>query len=304
MGRDFRANALAALLQHWHMDGFMELGGCNVLITNPRDLKGFVRELKKGRPFSFISGVNTLFNGLLNTPGFSSVDFSQLKGSMGGGMAVQRSVAEKWQEVTGNVLTQGYGLTETSPIVTSNLLGESSFSGSVGLPITATEVAIFDDDGNMVAGGEIGEICVRGPQVMPGYWNRPEETAAVFLDEGWFCTGDIGRMDERGFVYIEDRKKDLIIVSGFNVYPNEIEDVVAKHPSVLEVAAVGVEDSHSGEAVKLFVVKKDKSLTASNLIEHCRESLTAYKVPRQVVFLNELPKTNVGKVLRRALKDQ
>ena len=284
--------------------GFVELGGCNVLITNPRDLKGFVRELKKIRPFSFISGVNTLFNGLLNTSGFSSVDFSQLKGSIGGGMAVQRSVAEKWQEVTGNVLTQGYGLTETSPIVTSNSLGESSFNGSVGLPITATEVAIFDDDGHMVANGEIGEICVRGPQVMPGYWNRPEETAAAFLNEGWFCTGDIGRMDERGFVYIEDRKKDLIIVSGFNVYPNEIEDVVAKHSGVLEVAAVGIEDSHSGEVVKLFVVKKDKNLTESRLIEHCRESLTAYKVPKQVVFLDELPKTNVGKVLRRALKDQ
>ncbi|MGE4657930.1 MAG: AMP-binding protein [Gammaproteobacteria bacterium] len=283
--------------------GFVELGGCNVLITNPRDLPAFVKELK-GKPFSFISGVNTLFNGLLNTPGFSSVDFSTLKGSLGGGMAVQRSVAEKWQEVTGNVLTQGYGLTETSPIVTSNLLDGSSFNGSVGLPVPSTEVAIFDDDGQVLATGEIGEICVRGPQVMRGYWNQPEETSAVFLDGGWFCTGDIGRMDEQGFVYIEDRKNDLIIVSGFNVYPNEIEDVVAAHPGVLEVAAVGVEDEHSGERVKLFVVKKDKNLTESSLIEHCREGLTAYKVPRQVVFRDELPKTSVGKVLRRALKDQ
>ena len=281
---------------------FMELGGHDVLITNPRDLPSLIKELKRG-PFTYITGVNTLFVALLNAPGIADVDFSELKVSMGGGMAVQRSVSDEWKVLTGRALAQGYGLTETSPIVCANPLDGSAFNGSVGLPVPSTEVGIFDESGSPLGLGEIGEICVRGPQVMRGYWNRPEATAEILSDDGWLKTGDIGRMDERGFVYIEDRKKDLILVSGFNVYPNEIEDVVAAHPGVLEAAVVGVPDEGSGEAVRLFVVKKDPALTEAQLIAHCRENLTAYKIPREVVFRDELPKTNVGKVLRRALRE-
>jgi long-chain acyl-CoA synthetase len=281
---------------------FVELGGRNLLITNPRDLPAFVAELKRG-PFTYITGVNTLFNALLHTPGFEAVDFSELKVSMGGGMAVQKAVAEAWQRVTGVPLAQGYGLTETSPIVCANPLDGQAFNGSVGLPLPSTEVGIVAEDGRWLEHGEPGEICVRGPQVMAGYWRRPEETEQVLSADGWLKTGDIGHMDARGFVFIEDRKKDLIKVSGFNVYPNEIEDVVAEHPGVREVAAIGVSSEHSGEAVKLFVVRKDPSLTAAELLDFCRERLTAYKIPRVVEFRDELPKTQVGKILRRALKD-
>ncbi len=281
---------------------FVELGGHNLLITNPRDLPSVIKELKRG-PFAYITGVNTLFVALMNAPEFATVDFSALKVSMGGGMAVQRSVAEAWKTLTGGPLSQGYGLTETSPIVCANPLDGRDFNGSVGLPVPSTDVVICDDSGAHMAVGEVGEICVRGPQVMREYWNRPDATAEILSADGWLKTGDIGRMDEQGFVYIEDRKKDLIIVSGFNVYPNEIEDVVVAHPGVLEAAAVGVPGGQSGETVRLFVVKKDPALTDTELIEHCRRSLTAYKIPREVVFKDELPKTNVGKVLRRALRE-
>jgi len=281
---------------------FMELGGHDVLITNPRDLPSLIKELKR-KPFTYITGVNTLFVALLNSPTFSSVDFSRLKVSMGGGMAVQRSVSDEWKALTGRPLAQGYGLTETSPIVCANPLDGRAFNGSVGLPVPSTEVVIRNESGASPGLGEVGEICVRGPQVMRGYWNRPEATAEVLSDDGWLKTGDIGRMDAQGFVYIEDRKKDLILVSGFNVYPNEIEDVVVAHPGVLEAAVVGVSDQHSGEAVRLFAVKKDPALTEAELISHCRENLTAYKIPREVIFKDELPKTNVGKVLRRALRE-
>ena len=281
---------------------FIELGGHDLLITNPRDLPGFIRELKRG-PFTYITGVNTLFVALVNTSGFGDVDFSRLKVSMGGGMAVQGSASDEWQAMTGQPLAQGYGLTETSPIVSANPLDGRAFNGSVGLPVPSTEVVICDEAGTLLGLGEVGEICVRGPQVMRGYWNRPEATAEVLSDDGWLKTGDIGRMDEQGFVFIEDRKKDLILVSGFNVYPNEVEDVVVSHPGVLEAAVVGVPDERSGEAVRLFAVKKDPSLTKAELIEYCRESLTGYKIPREVIFKDELPKTNVGKVLRRALRE-
>lgn len=281
---------------------FMELGGHDVLITNPRDLPSLIKELKR-EPFTYITGVNTLFVALLNSPSFASVDFSRLKVSMGGGMAVQRSVSDEWEVVTGRPLAQGYGLTETSPIVCANPLDGRAFNGSVGLPLPSTEVAICDESGASLGLSEVGEICVRGPQVMRGYWKRPEATAEVLADDGWLKTGDIGRMDEQGFVFIEDRKKDLILVSGFNVYPNEIEDVVVSHPGVLEAAVVGVEDQDSGEAVRLFAVRKDPALTEADLISHCRENLTAYKIPREVIFKDELPKTNVGKVLRRALRE-
>ncbi len=281
---------------------FVELGGHNLLITNPRDLQSVIKELKRG-PFAYITGVNTLFVALMNAPEFATVDFSALKVSMGGGMAVQRSVAEAWKTLTGGPLSQGYGLTETSPIVCANPLDGRDFNGSVGLPVPSTDVVICDDSGAHMAVGEVGEICVRGPQVMREYWNRPDATAEILSADGWLKTGDIGRMDEQGFVYIEDRKKDLIIVSGFNVYPNEIEAVVVAHPGVLEAAAVGVPGGQSGETIRLFVVKKDPALTDTELIEHCRRSLTAYKIPREVVFKDELPKTNVGKVLRRALRE-
>ena len=280
---------------------FMHLGGRNVLITNPRDFKGFVAELRKYR-FEFISGVNTLYNALLNTPGFESVDFSRLRMSLGGGMAVQAAVAAQWKKVTGCVLTQGWGLTETSPVVTTNPPGVD-FNGSIGVPLPSTDVSIRDDAGKELGIGEIGELCVRGPQVMRGYWNRDDETAKVMFGD-WLRTGDIGRIDGNGFVYIEDRKKDMIIVSGFNVYPNEVEGVAVQHAGILEVAAVAQDDERAGEVVALFVVKKDPNLTAAAVIEHCRRELTAYKVPKHIYFRSELPKTNVGKILRRTLRDE
>ncbi len=281
---------------------FMELGGLNHLITNPRDMPGFVKELKTSG-FTAITGVNTLFNGLLNTPGFDQVDFSRLKITLGGGMAVQRAVAERWKKVTGVTLVEAYGLTETSPAACINPLDIKEFNGSIGLPIPSTDVCVKDDDGRQVALGEIGELCIRGPQVMKGYWQRQEETARTIDADGWLHTGDMARIDEQGFVYIVDRKKDMILVSGFNVYPNEVEDVVAAMPGVLEVAAVGVPDERSGEAVKLFVVRKDPSLTAEDIKAYCRQSLTGYKQPRQIEFRKELPKSNVGKILRKELRD-
>lgn len=289
-----------ALTANWIV--FAQFGARNILIVNPRDFPAFVKELKKYR-FSFISGVNTLFNALLNTPGFSDVDFSELRITLGGGMAVQRAVAERWKEVTGNILTQAWGLTETSPAACINPFRTHDFNGSIGLPISSTEISIRDDQGNELGVDDVGEICVRGPQVMRGYWQRPEETAEVMLGD-WLRTGDIGRIDSEGFVYIEDRKKDMILVSGFNVYPNEVESVIATHPGVLEAAAVAQADERSGEAVALFVVKKDPSLTEQQIIDHCRTELTGYKVPKHVYFKNELPKTNVGKILRRALRDE
>jgi long-chain acyl-CoA synthetase len=306
--RDTHGTAITALpLYHiFALTGncivFLRLGWTNVLITNPRDFPAFVKELKKHR-FTFISGVNTLFNALLHTPGFETVDFSALRCTLGGGMAVQRAVAERWKQVTGCILTQAWGLTETSPGACINPITED-FNDSIGLPISSTEIGIADDDGNMLPIGQSGEICVRGPQVMVGYWNRPEETAKVMLPDGWLRTGDIGRMDERGFVYIEDRKKDMINVSGFNVYPNEVESVAVTHPGILEAAAVAQPNVHSGEAVALFVVRKDPSLTEEQVIEHCRTALTGDKLPKHVYFRNELPKTNVGKILRRELRDE
>ncbi len=281
---------------------FVRLGWRNVLIPNPRDFPAFVAVLRK-YPFEFISGVNTLFNALLNTPGFDKLDFSRLRCALGGGMAVQGAVAAKWKQVTGRVLTQAWGLTETSPAACINPPTED-FNNSIGLPISSTEIAIVDDHGKHLPVGEIGEICVRGPQVMLGYWNRPDETAKVMLPGGWLRTGDVGRIDARGYVYIEDRKKDMILVSGFNVYPNEIEAVAVTHPGVLEAAAVAQPDEKSGEVVALFVVRKDPKLTEHDIIEHCRSQLTGYKVPKHVYFRNELPKTNVGKILRRALRDE
>ena len=281
---------------------FMKVGASNLLITNPRDIPGFVKELSKNR-VTVMTGVNTLFNALLNNPDFHKLDFAPLKLVLGGGMAVQRPVAERWKEVTGTTLLEAYGLTETSPAVTINPLDLPAFNGSIGLPIPDTEVALRDDEGNDVPFGERGELCVRGPQVMKGYWNRPAETAAVMTPDGFFKTGDIAVVDEAGFVHIVDRKKDMIIVSGFNVYPNEIEEVLAGHPGVLEAGVVGVPDARSGEAVKVVVVKKDPDLSAEELLEYCRKNLTGYKMPRYVEFRSELPKTNVGKVLRRALRD-
>lgn len=305
-GRDTIITALPlyhifALTANWSV--FIKFGARNILIVNPRDFGAFVKELKKYK-FSYISGVNTLFNALLHTPGFSEVDFSELRITLGGGMAVQRSVAEHWKKVTGNVLTQAWGLTETSPAACINPFSPPlDFNGSIGLPISSTEISIRDDAGNELGIGEIGEICVRGPQVMRGYWNRPDETAQVMFGD-WLRTGDIGRMDEEGFVYIEDRKKDMILVSGFNVYPNEVESVAATHPGVLEVAAVAQPDERAGEVVALFVVRKDDNVTEQQIIDHCRKQLTGYKVPKRVYFRSELPKTNVGKILRRALRDE
>jgi len=281
---------------------FMELGGLNHLITNPRDMPGFVKELK-GSGFTAITGVNTLFNGLLNTPGFDAVDFSKLKVTLGGGMAVQRAVADRWKQVTGVTLVEAYGLTETSPAACINPLDIPAYNGSIGLPLPSTDVCVKDDDGKTLASGEVGELCIKGPQVMKGYWQRPDETAKVIDADGWLHTGDMARIDERGFVYIVDRKKDMILVSGFNVYPNEVEDVVAAMPGILEVAAVGVPDERSGEAVKLFVVRKDPSLTEEAIRAYCRESLTGYKQPRYIEFRSDLPKTNVGKILRKELRD-
>ncbi len=282
---------------------FTRLGAHNVLIPNPRDFPGFVKELSK-YPFTFFAGVNTLFNALLHTPGFDKLDFSALKVSLGGGMAVQRAVAEHWKQVTGNTLTQAWGLTETSPAACINRFDEPEFNGSIGLPISSTIVTIRDDDGKVLPVRQSGEICVEGPQVMRGYWNRPEETEKVMIDGRILRTGDIGYMDEKGYVYIEDRKKDMILVSGFNVYPNEVEGVAVTHPDVLEVAAVAQPDERAGEVVALFVVRKDPALTEEAVIEHCRKALTGYKVPKRVYFRDELPKTNVGKILRRQLKDE
>jgi long-chain acyl-CoA synthetase len=282
---------------------FLKIGASNLLITNPRDIPAFVAELQK-YPFTVLVGVNTLFNALLHNEGFNALDFSRLKVTLGGGMSVQKAVADRWKRVTGKPLIEAYGLTETSPAVTINPLDIPDFNGSIGLPVSSTEVAIRDDNGVDVALGKRGELCVRGPQVMKGYFNRPEETANVFMADGFLRTGDIAVMDERGFVRIVDRKKDMILVSGFNVYPNEIEDVVALHPGVLEVAALGVPDERAGEAVKIFVVRKDPALTAEQLIAHCRENLTGYKVPHLIEFRDELPKSNVGKILRRALRDE
>lgn len=281
---------------------FFKIGATNVLITNPRDIPGFVKELAKHR-FTAITGVNTLFNALLNNADFARLDFSSLHIALGGGMAVQQAVAEKWKKVTGLPLIEAYGLTETSPAVTINPLNLTDFNHAIGLPISSTDVSIRDDDGVEQPVGQRGELCVRGPQVTPGYWNRPEDTARAFTADGYLRTGDIAVIDEEGFVRIVDRKKDMILVSGFNVYPNEVEDVVASHPGVLEVAAVGVPNEHSGEAVKVFVVRKDPALTEAALVAYCRENLTGYKVPHQVEFRDELPKTNVGKILRRVLRD-
>ena len=282
---------------------FMTLGGENVLITNPRDIPGFVKELGRHR-FTAFTGVNTLFNALLNNADFHKLDFSPLQMTLGGGMAVQKAVAERWQEMTGKPLIEAYGLTETSPAVTINPLDLQQYNGSIGLPVPSTDIELRDDGGHAVPLGKPGEIWVKGPQVMAGYWHRPDETAKVIDDRGWLATGDIGVMDERGFVRIVDRKKDMILVSGFNVYPNEIEAVVAMHSGVLECAAIGAPDEKSGEAVHLFVVKKDISLTAAALLEHCRAHLTGYKCPREVEFRDELPKSNVGKILRRELREE
>jgi long-chain acyl-CoA synthetase len=273
----------------------------NVMITNPRDMKGFVKELKKHK-FTIITGVNTLFNGLLNTPGFKELDFTKLKGAVAGAMAVQDVVAKRWREVTGTQLVEGYGLSETSPVLCCNPLDGKDRPGSIGIPMPSTEVSIFDENGNELAQGEVGEICARGPQVMRGYWNQ--DNSGVFFPGGWFRTGDIGVMDKDGFFKIVDRKKDMIKVSGFNVFPNEIENVIASHPKVLEVAAIGIPDSKSGEVIKAFIVKKDQSLTDKELLKYCHENLTNYKVPKHIEFRTELPKTNVGKILRRALKEQ
>ncbi len=281
---------------------FMKFGALNYLITNPRDMPGFVKELSK-IPFTAITGVNTLFNGLLNTPGFDKIDFSHLRLSLGGGMAVQRAVAERWKKATGSTLVEAYGLTETSPAACINPWDLEEYNGSIGLPIPSTDACIKDDDGNQLPTGEVGELCIKGPQVMKGYWNLPQETSNVIDNDGWLHTGDMARMDEKGFFYIVDRKKDMILVSGFNVYPNEIEDVIAMMPGVLEVAAIGVPDERSGEAVKVVIVKKDPTLTAEQVKAHARENLTGYKLPRHVEFRDELPKTNVGKILRRELRD-
>jgi len=282
---------------------YMSIGGVNVLITNPRDMQGFVKELQKV-PFTFIPGVNTLFNALLNTPGFAELDFSTLKGALGGGMAVQRAVAERWKEVTGTPLIEAYGLTETSPAACINPMDLEGFNGCIGLPIPSTECAIMNDAGELLPQGETGELVIRGPQVMKGYWQRPEETAKVLTEDGWLRTGDIAIMTADGFFKIVDRKKDMILVSGFNVFPNEIEDVIAHHPKVLEVAVVGVPDEKSSEAVKVFVVKSDPSLSEAELRAFCAEELTGYKRPKHIEFRDDLPKSNVGKILRRELRDE
>ncbi|BFL83588.1 long-chain-fatty-acid--CoA ligase FadD [Shewanella baltica] len=282
---------------------FLHKGSQNLLITNPRDIPGFVAELKK-YPFTALTGVNTLFNALVNSDDFSQLDFSRLKLSIGGGMAVQKAVADKWQAITKTRLLEGYGLTEASPLLTCCPYNLDGYNGSIGFPAPSTLIQIRDDDGTVLAQGETGELFGKGPQVMKGYWQRPEETAKVIDTDGWLATGDIGYMDEKGFFYIVDRKKDMILVSGFNVFPNEVEEVVALHPKVIEVAAVGVPNDASGELVKVFVVAKDKSLTAEDIIKHCRIHLTGYKVPKLVEFRDELPKTNVGKILRRELRDE
>ncbi|MBY5991414.1 long-chain-fatty-acid--CoA ligase FadD [Ferrimonas balearica] len=281
---------------------FIKKGGQNLLITNPRDFDAFLGDLKK-YPFTALTGVNTLFNAMVNHPEFANIDFSQFKLTIGGGMAVQRAVAEQWKAATGVPLIEGYGLTECSPVVAAGCYDQTEYSGAIGLPLPSTEIRVVDEAGQVLPQGEVGELQVRGPQVMKGYWQRPEETAKT-MDGEWLLTGDIGRMDEQGNFFIVDRKKDMILVSGFNVFPNEVEDVVALHPKVLEVAAVGVPHEVSGELVKVFVVAKEKGLTEQDLIAHCRKHLTGYKVPKLVEFREELPKTNVGKILRRELRDE
>lgn len=280
---------------------FNSIGALNVLITNPRDIPGFVKEMSKWK-FTAITGVNTLFNGLLNNEEFKKLDFSSLKVSLGGGMAVQKSVAERWKQVTHKPLIEAYGLTETSPAACINPMTLKDYNGFIGLPIPSTDVEIKDDNGRTLPLGEIGEICIKGPQIMEGYWKRPEETAKVMTQDNYFRTGDLGFMNEQGFTKIVDRKKDMILVSGFNVYPNELEDVVCQNPKVLECAAIGIPDEKSGELVKIFVVKKDESLTTDELIKFCRDNLTSYKVPKMVEFRSELPKSNVGKILRKDLR--
>ncbi len=280
----------------------IKLGARNILIPNPRDIPGFVKELKK-YPFHIFPGLNTLFNGLMNNPDFQTLDFKPLVLTLGGGMAVQRPVAERWHNMTGCHIMEGYGLSETSPVACANALDSTEFSGTIGLPMPSTDVAIRDDDGNDLALGEVGEICVRGPQVMTGYWNRPDETSRAIMPDGFFRTGDMGFMDERGYTKIVDRKKDMILVSGFNVYPNEIEEVAAGHPGIVETAAIGIPNEHSGEVVKLFVVRSDLNLTEDEVKAYCAERLTNYKRPREVEFRESLPKSNVGKILRRELRD-
>ena len=277
------------------------MGGHNILIANPRDIPAFIKELQKHKAHVF-PGLNTLFNALMNNPDFGKVDFSSLILALGGGMAVQRPVAERWQALTGTAITEGYGLSETSPVATANRFDSQEFTGMIGLPLPSTEISIRDEEGKALPLGEVGEICIRGPQVMAGYWQRPDETAKVMTEDGFFRSGDMGYMDERGYTKIVDRKKDMILVSGFNVYPNEVEEVAAMHPGVLECAAIGLPDPHSGEVVKLFVVRKDLNLTEEALKEHCAANLTGYKRPRLIEFRNELPKSNVGKILRRELR--
>jgi long-chain acyl-CoA synthetase len=281
----------------------MRVGALNILIPNPRDIPGFIKELGKYK-INMLPAVNTLYNALVNHPDFASLDFSGLKTCNGGGMAVQKAVNDKWKQVTGVSIIEGYGLSETSPVASCNRADETEFTGSIGLPVPSTDFAILDDDSNPVALGQPGEIAIRGPQVMAGYWNLPEETAKVMTPDGFFKSGDIGVMDERGYVKIVDRKKDMILVSGFNVYPNELEGVIASHPGVLECAVVGVPDEHSGEAVKVFVVRKDPNLTADQLMDYCKTQFTGYKKPKYIEFRDELPKTNVGKILRRVLRDE
>ena len=310
IGRDLKDGEEVAVipLPLYHVDAltanmvFMKIGSRIELITNPRDLPAFVATLKKV-PMTAMIGVNTLYSALLNAPGFAALDLRGLKLASAGGMAVQRAVAERWKQVTGTPLVEGYGLTETAPVVISNPLNIEDWTGNIGLPIPSTEAAVLDDEGRALPIGEVGEICIRGPQVMKGYWQRPDETAKVFTSDGWFRTGDMGFMDAQGRFKITDRKKDMIIVSGFKVFPNEVEDVVMLHPGVLEVAAIGAPDERSGEAVKIVVVKKDPSLGESELLEHCRKHLTGYKVPKLVEFRTEpLPKSNIGKILRRELR--
>jgi long-chain acyl-CoA synthetase len=281
----------------------MRIGALNILIPNPRDIPGFIKELGKYQ-FNMLPAVNTLYNALVNHPDFARLDLSHLKISNGGGMAVQKAVSDKWKLVTGRAIIEGYGLSETSPVATCNRCDEVEFTGNIGLPVPSTDIAILDDDGKPVPNGQPGEIAIRGPQVMVGYWNRPDETAKVMTADGFFKSGDVGIMDDRGYVKIVDRKKDMILVSGFNVYPNELEGVIASHPGVLECAVVGVPDEHSGEAVKVFVVRKDPNLTEAALMEYCKTQFTAYKKPKYIEFRDELPKTNVGKILRRALRDE
>ncbi len=280
---------------------FMKCGSLNYLITNPRDMPGFVKELQRLR-FTAITGVNTLFNGLMNTPGFEQIDFSALKLSLGGGMAVQQPVAERWKKLTGVPILEAYGLTETSPAVCINPLTQKEYNGSIGLPVPSTEVSVQDENGNLLAQGETGELCVRGPQVMKGYWQRPDETAKVLSSDGWLKTGDVALMDEQGFFRIVDRLKDMILVSGFNVYPNEIETIIASHEGVLEVGVIGEPDEKCGEVVKAVIVKKDPALDEASVLAHCKENLTGYKLPKIIEFRDELPKTNVGKILRRELR--